>query len=156
MNPFVIFFKPLFTVLTWITTGFVAIIMALGGQFDGRPRTQGHPNLVAFFTPAEGAQPPTLQILLGETERFRTIIVEDPSPLIPVSDDVLAVLGAPRRDAVSTLVQLRSDRDRIMVCRLSYDPIDMEPAGVCAIGSSLVYDIIFVDRSDVEPDLPQI
>jgi len=152
VNPFVLFFKPLFTAFTWILTGFVAIIMALGGKFDGQPRTDGQPALVAFVTPAVGARPATLEIRVGDSERFVMAITDDPSAAISVPDEILEVLGDPPRESVSTLVRLYSNYDRQMVCRLSYDPIDKEPAGVCAIDTELVYDILFVDRSAVVDD----
>ena len=150
MNPFLLLFKPLFIVGTWIVTGIVAVIMTLGGKFEGRPRTDGAPTLTAFFSPAAGNRPPKIEIELSDGERFRMILKDDVISALPVEEDTLAALGDSPRHSISTLVRLYSATGRTMVCRFSHDPVERQPTGVCALNDDLVYDIIFVDRRTSE------
>jgi hypothetical protein len=156
MNPFLILFKPLFMVATWIVTGIVAVIMTLGGKFEGRSRSPGAPTLTAVFSPAYGKRPPTIEIELADGELFRMILKDDPVSAPPVAEDTLAALGDSPRDSISALVRLHSDHGRSMVCRLSYNPVERQPAGVCAVSDDLVYDIIFIERDAPERARPPV
>lgn len=150
MNPFLLLFKPLFIVATWIVTGIVAVIMSLGGKFEGRPRTEGAPTLTALFSPAVGNRPPTIEIKLSNGEHFRMVLTDDTASALPVAEDTLAALGDSPPHSISTLVRLYSANGRSMVCRFSHDPIERQPTGVCALDEDLVYDIIFIDRETAE------
>jgi hypothetical protein len=155
MNPFLLLLKPLFIVFTWITTGFVALIMALGGKFDGAPRTEGAPKLTAYFAEGIGDQPPTFDVTMDSGEHFRMIVDDDPSHTVNVGAETLAQLGDAPEDAVSTLVKLRSDHARTMTCRLSYHTVEREPEGVCVIGD-IIYDILFINPASRRDNRPQI
>ena len=115
MNPFLLLFKPLFIVGTWIVTGIVAVIMTLGGKFEGRPRTDGAPTLTAFFSPAAGNRPPKIEIELSDGERFRMILKDDVISALPVEEDTLAALGDSPRHSISTLVRLYSAAGRTKI-----------------------------------------
>ncbi len=155
MNPFLILFKPLFTLGTWIVTALVAVIMSIGGKFDGEPRTEGAPRLTAYFAEGVGNRPPTFDVKMNSGEQFRMLIEDDPTRATNVSSDTLAKLGSAPEDAVSTLVRLRSDHGRSMVCRLSYDPVERAPEGICVIGE-IIYDLMFVAPDTQYDGRPQI
>ena len=156
MNPFLLLFKPLFTLFTWILTAFVAVIMSLGGKFDGKARTEGAPQLVAYFEEGTERRPPTMEVQLSGGETFRVAVNDDPRMTVRVSDEKLQILGTPPEDAISTLVQLRSDHGRSMTCRLSYHPIEKRPTGVCMINEDLVYDILFPPPKEKRSNRPRI
>lgn len=155
MNPFIILFKPLFTVATWIVTALVWAVMQIGGSFEGAPRNEGSPALVGFFSPATENSPSGLEIQLSDGERFRAVFKDDTIVGLQVDEDTLDALGNSPADSVSTLVRLRSDHGRTMVCRLSYNPVDQTPAGVCALNEDQIYDILFIDKDKAARHLPR-
>jgi hypothetical protein len=148
MNPIFLLFKPLFILFTWILTGFVAIVMALGGKFDGRAR-DGSPPALGVVRPATRDLPPEIEVRVKNGERYRAWLSTDPRVAVHPSDDVIEALGPPPEDMISAFVALQGDRGGIMICRLSYDTVDREAGGSCVADAKKgpVYDLHFVDES---------
>jgi hypothetical protein len=149
MNPFVVFFKPLFTLFTWIVTGFVAVIMTIGGKFEGRSR-DNLTTIIGAVSPAASQRPARIDVKASTGERFHAWFQDAPLAVEIPAAKLLKALGPPPQDAVSTFIALEGDRGGTMTCRLSYDTVAQVPGGVCVLDDKTVYDLYFVDPEKLE------